>query len=449
MIQKKPHRKPRVAIIGGGWAGLAAAVELCQQNFNVTVFESAPQLGGRARSIQWDDKTLDNGQHLMIGAYQQMLKLLNILQADVDKLFTQMPQRMLMLDAQTGDTAFDLQLPTYPAPLHLLFGVLNTPSLSLKEKISLLLRFNKLLNSKINNDCPVSEWLSRARLPHNYTQNLLEPVCLAALNTHPQQASAKAFQNVLQQTFNAPASFTDLLIPTTDLGHVFPTLAERFILQHGGEIKTHSKVQKLEFENQQIKSIIVNDNALDFDQVILATPASISAKLLTDIPACQPVCTQINQLIYEPVCTLYLQFTQPVSLPYPMLGLLNGTAEWVFERKASGHNNMLAVVISATGKHLDMPTVALVETIYAELANCVKNLPELHSSKVITEKRATLRCHPDVDKHRPSIRTNLSNLNLCGDYVYIEENNVPGLPSTLEGALRSGVECAQLLISAK
>jgi len=438
--------KKNIAIIGGGWAGLAAAVELCKHGCKVTVFESSPQLGGRARSISWNNISLDNGQHLMIGAYQQMLECLNTIEADTHQLFKQLPHRMLMLNSQNGETAFDLKLPTYPAPLHLLFGVLNTPSLLLKEKILLLFRFNKLLNTPIETDLSVSEWLNRAKLPDSYRLNLLEPVCLAALTTHPQQASAKAFQSVLQQTFNAPAEFTDLLIPITDLGNVFPALAEKFILQQGGKINIHCKVQQLLHDNTQIHSIKVKDEIMSFDQVILATPPAVSAKLLQNIPACKHISEQIKQLKFEPVSTLYLQFKKPVSLPYPMLGLINGLSEWVFERAPSGHNDILAVVISAHGEHLNMSEDNLIKTVYDELSNVIENLPELLNSKLIIEKRATIQCHPDVDKNRPGIDTSLRNLKLCGDYVYIEENNQPGLPSTLEGAVRSGVKCAQSIL---
>ncbi|MCW9048347.1 MAG: hydroxysqualene dehydroxylase HpnE [Gammaproteobacteria bacterium] len=438
--------KKNIAIIGGGWAGLAAAVELCKNNYKITLFESSPQLGGRARAIKWNNLTLDNGQHLMIGAYQQMLDCLNTIQADTSQLFKQLPHRMLMMDSQNGEVAFDLQLPTYPAPLHLLFGVFNTSSLSLKDKIILLLRFNKLLNTPIKNDISVSEWLNTVKLPKSYRLNLLEPVCLAALTTHPQQASAKAFQSVLQQTFNAPADFTDLLIPTTDLGKVFPSLAESYILQHGGEIKTRCKVQKLLHDKTHIHSLQIDNDILNFDHIILATPAGVSAKLLQDIPACSHISEQINKLTFEPVSTLYIQFKDPVSLPYPMLGMLNGLSEWVFERATSGHNDILAVVISAQGNHLKLSQETLTNTIYNELSNVIKDLPELINSKLIIEKHAAFQCHPDVDKNRPGIDTNLKNLKICGDYVYIEENNQPGLPSTLEGALRSGVKCAQSTI---
>ena len=211
----------RIAIVGGGWAGLAAAVELCQHGYAVSVYESSPQLGGRARSIDWNGMTLDNGQHLMIGAYQQMLSLLNTMQADIGSLFKRLPHHMLMLDTNSGNTLFELKLPTFPAPLHLLLGVLRVPQLSLLQKTQTLLRFNKLLNTTIQKDITVNDWLASAKLPEPYIEYLLKPVCLAALTTHPQQASAKAFQSVLLQTFNAPAEHTDLLIPSQDLGQTF------------------------------------------------------------------------------------------------------------------------------------------------------------------------------------------------------------------------------------
>lgn len=435
--------KQHIAIVGGGWAGLSAAVELCKHNIQVTLLESSPQLGGRARSIEWKNMSLDNGQHLMIGAYQQMLSLLGDIGGKKEQIFMQLPHRMLMLDTQTGEPAFDLQLPSLPAPLHLLFGVLKTPSLTLLEKIKLLIRFNRLLNSKLISDLSVTDWLKTANLPHSYRKNLLEPVCLAAMTTHPHQASAKAFQAVLQQTFNAPAEFTDLLIPKTDLSQVLPNLARDFILKHGANIKLRSKVSRLTFTQG---GVLINGDTDTYDQVILATPARITAELLMPHEKLKHVAEQIKQLKYEPVSTLYLHFKQQVSLPYPMIGLLNGLAQWVFERAISGHKHVLAVVISAQGEHLNLSQADLAQRIYSELKTTIADLPELLDYKLITDKYATFQCHPNIDQLRPNSDSAMQNLKLCGDYVYIEENNCPGLPSTLEGALRSGVKCAQLII---
>ncbi len=438
--------RQKIAIVGGGWAGLSAAIELCQHHVDLYLYESSPQLGGRARSITWQGEQLDNGQHLMIGAYQQMLSLLNTMQADVTSLFTRLPHHMLMLDAQTGRTALELTLPSFPAPLHLLFGVLKIKQLSLVEKLKLLLRFNKLLNTPLDKDCSVTEWLGRARLPETYRKNLLEPVCLAALTTHPHQASARAFQSVLLQTFNAPADHTDLLIPAKDLQQVFPSLARTYIEQHGGQILTRSKVQQLLVKHDKLSGLQINDEEILFDQVILATSASASSRLLAQHPQTRAIADQIDQLKYEPVATLYLKFSQPVRLPAPMIGMINSTAEWVFERATTGQDTILAVVISAQGEHLSISEEQLSDRILGELRRSVDNLPACIDHKLVIEKRATIQCHPGVDQYRPGIHTCLSNLRLSGDYVYIEENNQPGLPSTLEGAMRSGVKCAHTII---
>jgi len=445
-------RPIKVAIVGGGWAGLAAAVELCRQPapqpIQVTLFESAPQPGGRARSIEWKGMALDNGQHLMIGAYQQMLALLKTLQADEKSLFDRLPHHLLMLDAKSGDTAFELKLPTYPAPLHLLFGVLGIKQLSFSDKLKLLWRFNRLLNTPIVEDLSVNEWLDQAQLPETYRRYLLEPLCLAALTTHPAQASARAFQSVLLQTFNAPADHTDLLITRKDLGQVFPAQAAAFIQQHGGVIHTRSKVQclLLDKDDKGRLGVQLKDRIETFDQLILATPPAVSARLLADHLQTAPLAASIEQLQYEPVTNLYLQFAHAVNLPCPMLGLVNGIAEWVFERASSGQPQLLAVVISAHGPHLQMTPEALRDRVLAELQTVLGPLPDCIDSQLIVEKRATVQCHPGVDALRPASQSGVENLQLCGDYVYIEENNQPALPSTLEGALRSGVKCAQHIL---
>ncbi len=452
MTAQVPEQQ-RVAIVGGGWAGLATAIELCRAGYKVTVFESSPQLGGRARSIQWNKRTLDNGQHLMLGAYQTMLSLFDTLDSapDIDiniaQLFKQIPHHLLVLDARNGSTVFDLQLPTFPAPLHLLFGILKTRQLSLPDKYRLLIRFNRLLNTPIKTDLSVSDWLSSANLPESYRRNILEPVCLAALTTHPHQASAKAFQSVLQQTFNAPASYTDLLIPRTDLSSLFPALAEKFILHHGGEIKTRSKLSHLQTRNGKVESICIDDKTYSFDQFVLATPPAVSARLLSNIEEASAICKQINRLKFEPISTLYLQFDKAVKLPACMTGMANGVIEWIFERSVDGHADILVAVFSAGGKYLKLAPEQLTKQVIKELSCCIAGLPELIDNKLIIDKRAAFQCHPGVDQNRPGILTPIKNLKLCGDYVYIEENNQPGLPSTLEGALRSGVKCAQTIIS--
>ena len=434
-----------VTIIGAGWAGLAAAIELCKHGIPVTVYESAKQIGGRARSVTINDLTLDNGQHLMIGAYHQMLELLRDINVHEKDVFYRMPQHFRLIDYITGETCFELKLPRLPFPLHLLAGMLCTPSLSMKEKLLTLLRFDALLKKDIEQDISVDQWLSQSKLPQTYIRYMLKPLCLAALTTHIHEASARIFQNVLRQTFNGPASYTDLLIPKTDLGQLFPLAAKNFIEQHGGQVITGMKANKLLCSNNKVDAIVINDKLQSIDHIILATPASVTARLLSPIDVCNNVNHQLNILEYEPVITVYLHYADNISLPLPMTGLINATAEWLFDRKYCQQAGIIAAVISASGEHDALDNETLAQSIASELSQLFK-LPAPKSSQVIREKRATIRCTPGIDQQRPGIDTPLSNLKLCGDYVHFDHISVAGLPSTLEGALRSGVKCAQKLI---
>ena len=436
----------QVCIIGGGWAGLAAAVELCSNNIPVTVYESAKQLGGRARSVNINNTTLDNGQHLMIGAYQQMLTLLKKIDVNESDVFYRTSQQLDIVDLKTSRSVFSLKLAKLPAPWHLLMGMLRCPSLTLSEKISTLFRFNKLLNTNIKTDISVDQWLKQSGLTEKYIQYLLKPLCLAALTTHTNKASARAFQAILQQTFNGPADNTDLLIPKTDLGHLFPAAAKQYIEQHGGKVLTEHRINQIDFHNDRATSITVNNQSIEVEHIMLATPANITHDLLLPSVYFKNCCEQISRLEYEPVTTVYLQYPQTVQLPKPMMGIINSSSEWLFDRRHCNQSGLIAVVISANGPHMALNNQTLAERISNELSILFPHWPDVLSSDVIREKRACFRCVTNVDNNRPSTTTAVQNLTLCGDYVYIEENNAPGLPSTLEGSLQSGVKCAQKFI---
>ncbi|MDH5767160.1 MAG: FAD-dependent oxidoreductase, partial [Gammaproteobacteria bacterium] len=196
-------------------------------------------------------------------------------------------------------------------------------------------------------------------------------------------------------------------------------------------------------------SITVNDQRVEIEQLILATPPPVTQKLLTGIPACDDITQQLSRLDYEPVTTVYLQYPSQTRLPVPMMGLLNSTGEWLFDRAHCQQPGLIAVVISAGGSHMALEQDQLATTIAGELASLFPDWPAADHVQVIREKRATLRCVVNIDRDRPGIQTAIPNLRLCGDYVYIEDNQQPGLPSTLEGAMRSGVKCALQLIQDK
>ena len=128
-----------------------------------------------------------------------------------------------------------------------------------------------------------------------------------------------------------------------------------------------------------------------------------------------------------------------------MIGIVNATSEWLFDRHVSNQAGLFSAVISAKGQHSEMDNESLIKQVANELSELF-HWPQPDKAFVIREKRATICCKTNIDKFRPPIHTPVNNLKLCGDYVYIESNNQAGLPSTLEGALRSGVKCAQQLI---
>ena len=119
----------RTAVIGGGWAGIAAAVELTGSGHPVTLFEAGRVLGGRARSVSLDGRTLDNGQHILLGAYRDTLDLMRRVGADPEQLFDRRPLQVI------DRPGFRLSLPKLPAPFNLAWGLLSSPGVSWREKI--------------------------------------------------------------------------------------------------------------------------------------------------------------------------------------------------------------------------------------------------------------------------------------------------------------------------
>lgn len=429
-----------VTIIGAGWSGLAAAVELSRHRIPVTVYESARQIGGRARDVEIHGMTVDNGQHLVIGAYIELLALLNVVGISESEVFYRTPQQLRLLDLVTAGIAFDMKLPRWPAPLNLLGGMLACPSLNVSDKIKTLWRFNSLLNQQLHTDISVTQWLQQAKLPQNYVNYLLKPLCLAALTTHPEQASARAFQSVLQQTFSGKRAYTDLLIAKSTLGHIFPAAARKYIETHGGRVLCAHRVDNI---NPKTNQIMVNDQTSDYSQLIIATPPAITQQLLKPHAEFVSISDKLAALAYGPVCTIYLQYPPHIRLPLPMLGCINSTSEWLFDRRYCQQPGLIAVVISADGPHMLQSNDALVETIKTELSRLFPDWPEPTNAQVIREKRAGFSCQVNIDTLRPSIRTGVKNIKLCGDYVYIENKLRAGLPATLEGAVRCGVKCAQ------
>jgi squalene-associated FAD-dependent desaturase len=419
-------------IIGGGWSGLAAAVTLVQQGHPVHLIESAKQLGGRARNVSWHDEVIDNGQHLMIGAYQQMLDMMTLVGISAEEAFDRYP-----IDITIYDTLFSplvLSAKNWlPWPLSLAWSLIASSGFTgFYQVVKLQAHSKKLLSG---NDISVSDWLLLTKQSERLIKQLWVPLCLATLNTPITEASAHRLATVLQESLGRGKSAADSLIPRIPLGDVLPSAAANYIKQRGGKISLQTRAKALLIQDNKVQGIICQDGQKIFAcNLIVATSPRQCADLLA------PYLT-INKPIEYPISTVYLRYPAPVSLPSPMIGMTGTISQWVFDRSAQSPG-LIAVVISGPGEHEKLTKAELVSLVSKELHNMLPNLPEQASdSLVIREKHATFSCTVNIEQERPLSETTISGLWLAGDFV------ANGYPATLEGAIRNGKHCAELLLT--
>lgn len=432
----------KVAVIGGGWAGCAAAVELARRKAHVTVFEAARTLGGRARRIEANGRTLDNGQHILLGAYRDTLRLLKTVGVDRQRCFLDLP---LQMRYPPGTGAMDFIAPRLPAPLHLAVALLRARGLDREDKLAMA-RFStgaRWMGWRLDIDCSVTELLARFDQTERLYRLMWRPLCLAALNTPPERASANVFLAVLRDSLGARRHASDMLVPRADLSALFPDAAATWLATHGATVHTGAKVAAVTQDGARWR---IGDDS--FDGVVVAVAPMAAAPLLAPLPDAAPLLAQLAAFTPEPITTCYLQYDTSVRLDQPFYALEDTPAnghwgQFVFDRgqqnEAGAGAGMLAVVVSASGQAAALPQADLAAAVAAQLAHVFGRsaLASPAWSKVVTEKRATHASTPGLV--RPDNATPWPGLVLAGDYTAGE------YPATLEMAVRSGVAAAALL----
>ncbi|MFO1396968.1 MAG: hydroxysqualene dehydroxylase HpnE [Burkholderiales bacterium] len=434
---------PTVAIIGGGWAGCAAAATLAAQGVAVALYEAAPVLGGRARRVVRDGFALDNGQHLLLGAYRETLALAARVHGAAP--FVRRPLALVPL-AANAPGALALTVPPAPGRLGLLLGLLTARGLSLRERLANLAWFRALERDGFVR--PAGETVSRMLrpLPPRVTERLWEPLCIAALNTPPAQASAQVFANVLRGAFTGDPHASDFVLAATDLSSALPEAAARFVTERGGQVVTGAPARVVAAQRGRL-TLLAQQRAVTCAAVIVATgphqlATAFAPEALRAHPPLAAALDALATLRYEPIVTVWLGLPAQVALPAPMVRLDDAPGQWLIERPdivagaqgATAVVQMVAVVVSASGPHLDLAHDALVAAVEAQLARLVPGWPRSAWSQVIAEKRATYACTPD--RVRPPGPRLAPGVYLAGDYVDAE------YPATLEAAVRSGIAAA-------
>lgn len=430
-------------------AGLAAASTLASRGIKVILLEAAAQLGGRARSvaIEYNSQViqLDNGQHIMLGAYRETLNLLKRVGVNSQDAFMRIPLDLQLQSSTQRDgnkTVFKLNAPSYlPAPLNQLVGFLSCQGLSWHERIAAIRFMLRLKNNQyqLAIDSPLADFLQQNQQSSHLIKMLWEPLCLAALNTPVSLASSKVFLNVLKDTFNSKQN-SDFLLPKQDLSQLFAQPIAHYLKKHGAKIQLNQRVKSIKADKTGYV-VYTKDSQLKASHVIVAISPVRLRNVITELPKLEFAAQQTDRYDYQPIYTIYLQYERDVTLPKPMLGLVGGVSQWVFDRGIlCGQSGLMAVIISANGKHQHYSQETLALRVAQELRDAFPQLTKPLWHKVIAEKRATFSC--DVNLPRPANLTSYTGLYLAGDYTYAD------YPATIEGAVRSGLACAELVSNA-
>lgn len=418
--------EPRIAIIGGGWAGIAAAIELTLAGRPITLFEAAPLLGGRARAVQWQGLSIDNGPHLMLGAYTETLRLIDLL--GTRDALDRRPLRLL-------GPALDLRLPRLPAPFHLAMGLTTARGLSWREKWAAARLIHRLQGQdwQLAADEPLADWLRFEGQPERLIRRLWQPLALAALNTPVHLASAQTFAIVLRDSLGGPRAASDAVFTRTRLDTVFSEPARDWLTKRGAEIHAGQRIRHLQHSADGWQ---FDEHPDTYTQVILATSPVETARLLEGQPG-TTLPARLGQLTWQPILNLWLHFSARVPLPYPMQVLGEADAPWLIDRQDSAEG-LVCVVASAEGPHSLLDHDQRLTDWLALIEQHCGPLPPLRAHRWIHERRATFAAVPD----RPQFtaETGLPGLWLAGDYTH------PEYPATLEGAVHSGVQCARSVL---
>lgn len=432
-----------VGIIGGGIAGLAAATKLTEKGIKVTIFEAGSQLGGRARnvSVEFNSQVvqLDNGQHILLGAYQETLALLKLVGVDESQAFMRLPLKLETISIGTLPS-FKISTPSYlPFPLNQLVAFLRCKGLLFSERLSVLAFVLGLKQSGFHlaADGPLVDYLTRKKQSAKTISLLWEPLCLAALNTPIHIASSKIFLNVLKDTFNNNKHDSDLLLPKQGLSQLFSQPITRYIKKQSSEILTNHRVTDISTIDGGFK-VKSQDKSFEFSHVIIATSSLRLKNVASGIPNLAGPIEVTGKYQHQPIYTVYLQYPSDTKLPSPMLGLSGGLSQWAFDRGTlCGQHGLIAVIISAEGKHQKMSHDALALAVANELNRAFPGVKKPKWHQVIAEKRATFSCN--VNLPRPANSTRQPNLFIAGDYTYED------YPATIEAAVRSGFKAANMV----
>jgi len=445
-----------VIVVGGGFAGLSAAVRLSRDGARVLVLEARSRLGGRATAFT-DRETgelVDNGQHVLLGCYTETFAFLQEIGA-IENVRVQ-PQLAITMIERSGRRS-RLECPDLPPPLHLLAGVLDWDALAWRDRLSVLKMRGplRLARRALTSDShtlaaspgeTVEQWLIRNGQTNRIRELLWDPLALAALNQPPVQAAAPPFARVLAQMFGDDPRAAAIALPIKPLHLMYAEPAREYIERRGGRVALGTTAT-VRFPGAGPPTVHGGGGVWEPAAVIAAVPWRVLSDLIVESPpALGVVLANAKKMDACPIVTVNLWFDRPV-LDEPFVGLPGRVMQWVFDKRAvfgadERRTSHLSLVSSGASAVLRLDNDALVAMAHGELLDALPaaRAARLNRATVIREPNATFSLAPGQPP-RPDTATPVPHLFLAGDWL------ATGLPATIESAVRSGHAAADAAIN--
>jgi squalene-associated FAD-dependent desaturase len=457
------HTSRRVVVIGGGLAGIRAAIGLRDEGAEVTLVEARPRLGGAASSFSRGDMTIDNGQHVFLrccSSYQELLQRLGA------SGLVSVQERFDVTVLSPRGTA-RLRRTALPGPLHFGRALAGYRLLSLPERIrvaraALAMRFLDPADPSLDGTA-LGEWLA-ARGQNEAARRLMwDLFIVSALNIAGDDASLPLSATVIKMALLGSRGAADIGIASVPLGDVHGRAAGELLTRLGAQVMYGSRAAAIEpvtgggfrvsIESAAGGTRLAGGNGdgqaaadvseLIADGVVLAVPAAQAARLAG--PAGVAGAARWDDLGTSPIVNVHVIYDRQVT-SLPFAAAVESPVQWVFDKTRQAGvtaGQYLAVSLSAAGSYVDVPAASLREQFIPALEQL---FPAAAGARVTDffvtrERRATFRQAPGIGAIRPGTETSVPGLVLAGAWTDT------GWPDTMEGAVRSGQHAAERLVS--
>jgi squalene-associated FAD-dependent desaturase len=440
-----------VVVVGGGFAGLAAATALAESGARVLLCESRPHLGGRARSFIDPDtgSIIDNGQHLLMGCYAEMLRFLGRIGA-ADRIAWGDGLEVPYLDPGGRATVLRASAGRVGA----LTGLLRFKGLPFGERLAAArVPLAARRDDPAFEEMTVAAWLARLEQSAEARRRLWDPLAIAALNELPERAAASGFASALRHAFFSGPRGIALGAPRVGLSDLYVEPGTHYLRAHGGEVRPRAPVQRILESGTRCSGVLLaGGTRIEADAVIAAVTPKALLEILPPALAADRFFARVGELRDSAILSVYLWFGAPV-LERPYAALLGGFWQWVFMRDGvrpppsaeggdaavHGGTHVVTLVRSAASDDAERSKEALVRQAVEELRRYVPAAARLmpRHDMVIKEKNATVSLTPGTEALRPTTATPLERFYLAGDWI------ATGIPATVESACLSGHAAAR------